>query len=192
MESSQWEHCNHLFCHEVSLLSDLHCQFRGVGLHLLRKNYPIKLEIKDITDIVRSALYLDLRLEIDNEGRIPVFIGVRATRSLVLCVCLVDRCLSFCTYFFGHDVFCSSSIYGFWLPLWYLQNLLKHFLLSNIELYRHTTCVIGSPSDSIVYSRKTRNQKSILQKVKKIFQIEVFDSLPKVKYLYTSWLTTKQ
>ena len=39
-------------------------------MHLLRKNYPIKLEIKDITDIVRSALYLDLRLEIDNEGRI--------------------------------------------------------------------------------------------------------------------------
>jgi hypothetical protein len=43
------------------------------------------------------------------------------------------------------------------------------------------SCVIGSPSDSIVYSRKTRNPKSILQKVKKIFQIEVFDSLPKVK-----------
>ena len=31
MESSQWEHCNHLFCREVSLLSDPHCQFRGVG-----------------------------------------------------------------------------------------------------------------------------------------------------------------
>jgi hypothetical protein len=27
----------------------------------------------------------------------PVFGGVRVTRSLVLCVCFVDRCLSFCT-----------------------------------------------------------------------------------------------
>jgi hypothetical protein len=44
--------------------------------------------------------------------------GVHVTRFLVLCVCFVDRCLSFC-------VVCSSSIYGFWLPLWYLQTLLR-------------------------------------------------------------------
>ena len=43
----------------------------------------------------------------------PVFSGVRVTRSLVLCVCFVDRCLSFCTFSFGHCVVCSSSIYGF-------------------------------------------------------------------------------
>ena len=55
----------------------------------------------------------------------PVFSGVRVTRSLVLYVCFVDRCLSFCTFSFGHCVVCSSSIYGFWLPLWYLQTLLK-------------------------------------------------------------------
>jgi hypothetical protein len=30
----------------------------------------------------------------------------------------VDRCLSFCTFSFGHCFVCSS-IYGFWLPLWY-------------------------------------------------------------------------
>ena len=29
-----------------------------------------------------------------------VFSGVRVTRSLVLCVCFVDRCLSFCTFSF--------------------------------------------------------------------------------------------
>ena len=29
----------------------------------------------------------------------PVFSGVRVTRSLVLCVCFVDRCLSFCPFF---------------------------------------------------------------------------------------------
>jgi hypothetical protein len=32
--------------------------------------------------------------------------------------------LSFCPFSFGHCVVCSSSIYGFWLPLWYLQTLL--------------------------------------------------------------------
>jgi hypothetical protein len=51
----------------------------------------------------------------------PIFSGVRVTRSLVLYVCFVDRCLSFCTFSFGHCVVCSSLIYGFWLPLWYLR-----------------------------------------------------------------------
>jgi hypothetical protein len=43
----------------------------------------------------------------------PVSSGVRVRvpRSLVLCVCFVDRCLFFCTFSFGHCVVCSSSIY---------------------------------------------------------------------------------
>ena len=40
----------------------------------------------------------------------PVFSGVRVTRSLVLYVCFVDRCLSFCTFSFDHCIVCSSSI----------------------------------------------------------------------------------
>jgi hypothetical protein len=52
------------------------------------------------------------------------FVVVRVFRSLVLCVCFVDRCLSFCSFSFCHCVVCSS-IYGFWLPLWYL---LIHFI----------------------------------------------------------------
>jgi hypothetical protein len=44
-----------------------------------------------------------------------VFSGVRVTRSLVLCIMFVDRCLSFCPFSFDHCVVCSS-IYGFWLP----------------------------------------------------------------------------
>ena len=43
----------------------------------------------------------------------PVFSGVRATRSLVLCVCFVDRCLSFCRFSFGHCAVCQSSFNGF-------------------------------------------------------------------------------
>ena len=45
----------------------------------------------------------------------PVFSVVRVTRSLILCVCPVDRYLSFCPFSFGHCVDCSS-IYGFRLP----------------------------------------------------------------------------
>jgi hypothetical protein len=40
----------------------------------------------------------------------PVFSGVRVTRSLVLYVCFVDRCLSFCIFSFGHCAVCYSSI----------------------------------------------------------------------------------
>jgi hypothetical protein len=39
--------------------------------------------------------------------------GIRVT--LVLYVCFVDRCLSFCTFSFCHFVVCSS-IHRFWLP----------------------------------------------------------------------------
>ena len=65
---------------------------------------------------------------------LQVFSGVRVTwscvtRSLVLCVCFVDRCLSFWTFSFGHCVVCPSSIYGFWLSLWYLQTLLCTYIL---------------------------------------------------------------
>ena len=55
----------------------------------------------------------------------PVFSGVRVTRFLVLYVSFVDRCTSFCTLSFGHCIVCSSSIYGFWLSLCYLQTLLS-------------------------------------------------------------------
>ena len=65
----------------------------------------------------------------------PVFSGVRVTR------CFVDRCLSFCTCSFDHCVVCFSSIYGFWLPLWYLQALLTLF---NFSLDRFDCiCVLG-------------------------------------------------
>ena len=41
---------------------------------------------------------------------------VCVTRALIICVCFVDRVLSFCSLF---------SIYRIWLPLLYLQNLLS-------------------------------------------------------------------
>jgi len=59
----------------------------------------------------------------------PVFSGVRVTQSLVLCVCLVDRCLSFCTFSFGHCVVCSSSIYDSDYPI----GIFKLFLQATIS-----------------------------------------------------------
>ena len=47
----------------------------------------------------------------------PVISWVRVTRSLALCVCFVDRCISFCPFSFGNCVVCSSSFYRFWLPI---------------------------------------------------------------------------
>jgi hypothetical protein len=70
----------------------------------------------------------------------PVFSGVRVTRSLVLCVCFADRCLSFCTFSFGHCVVCSSSIYRFLLPLWYLQTL-PHLWIYAEMLFTDMNCV---------------------------------------------------
>ena len=65
----------------------------------------------------------------------PVFSRVRVTRSLILCVCFVDRCLSFWTFSFDHCVVCSSSIYGFRLSLWHLQTLLTTNWLFRIINY---------------------------------------------------------
>ena len=71
-----------------------------------------------------------------------------------LCVCFIDSC--FVLFLFGHCVVCSSSIYGFCLPLWYLQTLLT---LSPCLIYeicfpkssnQNTIYFIGSPYDVLI------------------------------------------
>ena len=71
----------------------------------------------------------------EHPSSLPVFSWVRVTRSLVLCVCFVDRCLSFCTFSFGHAVACSASMYGYW----YLQTLLDKtsVIVTHIDLNTH-------------------------------------------------------
>ena len=58
----------------------------------------------------REIAYVVVEQELSSP---PVLSEVRVTRTLVLCVCFVDYCLSFCTFSFGHCVVCSYSIYGF-------------------------------------------------------------------------------
>jgi len=68
----------------------------------------------------------------------PVVSGVRVTRSLVLCVCFVDRCLSFCTFSFG-----QCFVFDIWIlvtPLvsfnssyWKEQKQAYFFLFSKVS-----------------------------------------------------------
>jgi hypothetical protein len=83
----------------------------------------------------------------------PVFSGVHVTRSLVLCVCFVDHCLSFCPFSFGHCVVCSSSIYDsvffvshcIFCPLNYSLELITPLVSSHLFLHNASivmTCFI--------------------------------------------------
>jgi hypothetical protein len=69
----------------------------------------------------------------------PVFSGVRVIRSLVLFVCFVDRCFSFCTFSFGHCVVCSSV---FW-PLCCLSFCLLAIVFSGLLLCTDYDCPFG-------------------------------------------------
>jgi len=52
-----------------------------------------------------------------------------ATRLLVLCVCFVDRCLSFCPFSFNLCVVCPSSIYAYVIfKLFYLDIIVYHVI----------------------------------------------------------------
>ena len=39
-----------------------------------------------------------------------------------------------CTFSFGHCVICSSSIYGFWLPLWLSSNSSSHPVFGGVRV----------------------------------------------------------
>ena len=68
-----------------------------------------------VTRLIRRVPLVEQELSTVQEhmSSPPMLSGVRVTRSLVICVCFVDRCLSFCPFYFSHCVFCASSIYGF-------------------------------------------------------------------------------
>ena len=67
----------------------------------------------------------------EHVNSLPVFSGVRVTRSLVLCVCFVDRYLSYFHFSFCHCVVCSS-IYVLWLPSFDIFKLfLEHICHQN-------------------------------------------------------------
>jgi hypothetical protein len=73
-------------------------------------------ELEDSTEVIRirkSKEEKELLTLPEDLSSSPVFCEVCFTRSLVLCICFVDRCLFFCTFSFGYCVVCSSTKYGF-------------------------------------------------------------------------------
>jgi len=87
-------------------------------------------------DLRKNLRCLQTETEISREIWISSFSRVRLVRSLVLCVCFEDCCLSFCPFSFCHCVICPS-IHRFWLPLWYLQTLLEYNRSMFIHLYAY-------------------------------------------------------
>ena len=85
----------------------------------------------------------------------PVLSGVRVTRSLVLCVCFVDRCLSFCTFSFVLSILrrYTDSDYSFRIfkLFWviYFRYMLP-FTIANSNKYIYKMYIerCGSPQSS--------------------------------------------
>jgi hypothetical protein len=96
-----------------------------------RRHFPVLSSFmtyhRFVTRLTRRVPLVELELLTLSEhlSSPPVLSGVSVTRSSVLFVCFVVRCLSFCPFSLGHCVVSFSSIYGFWLPFWYLQTLLS-------------------------------------------------------------------
>ena len=66
----------------------------------------------------------------------PILSGVRVTRSLVLYVCFIDRCLSFCTFFFW-PLCCIFFDMRILITFWYLQAPLSQYrntLLNDVQM----------------------------------------------------------
>jgi hypothetical protein len=72
----------------------------------------------------------------------PAFSGVCVIRSLVLCVCFVDRCLSFffwplcCLFFFDLRILITSLVSSNFS----FRQSLNHFLLTNLIIIGPFTC----------------------------------------------------
>ena len=113
----------------------------------------------------------------------PVFSGVRVTRSSVLYVCFVDHCLFFCTFSFGHCVVCSSSIYGFWVSLWYLKTLLIKVLSQmSVEFSLMSHKLLLNKAGLIQYIRLKSLRKHVF-----IYFIHI-----KIAYVYLFWCFCEQ
>ena len=92
--------------------------------HIIMNNWIIKMLLSKYTEVMAFKKGKWELITLPEHLRPPpVFGGVRLTRCLVLWVMFCKSLFAYLSFFFGHSVVCSSSIYGFWLPLWYLQAL---------------------------------------------------------------------
>jgi hypothetical protein len=102
--------------------------------------------------------------------------GVRITRSLILKVCFVDRCLSFCTFSFGHCVVCPS-----FFDLRILITLLVSSNSSLIELTFYSTVSFMSHLKQNANQLLTHFRLSLI--LKELFPFNVDKMVPFVQNL---------
>jgi hypothetical protein len=59
--------------------------------------------------------------------------------------CFVDHLLSLCLFSFDHCIFCHSSVYSFWLLIWYTKVALntKNQIKSNQTFLIKETCILN-------------------------------------------------
>ena len=125
----------------------------------------------------------------------PIFSGVRVTRFLSLYVCLSIVVCPFVFFSLGHCVVCSSSIYGFWLPLWYLQTLLPNKNKICIVVTEVTISLL--PSSSVhfhlgwVLLLRTKLPREIFWWTDNLLQVHVSLHLEEVQYSFCLWYLIK-
>ena len=116
------------YSNTLLIRSEMHISFNFDTVRLVCSKLTVVFNMTQIQSTRRVPVdEQELSTLPEHLSSLPVFSGVRITRSLVLCVCFVDSCLSF---FFWPLSCLFYSIYGFWLPLWHLQTLQSSLLLS--------------------------------------------------------------
>jgi hypothetical protein len=116
-----------------------------------RKQFPIHdLSTGSVTRLTRRVPLVEQKLLIlpDHLSSPPVLSGVRVTRSLVLFVCFVDRCLSFflwplcCLFFFDLRILITPLVYFklfvmIRVIVWRIQDVYKQHVPSPLSCTRY-------------------------------------------------------
>ena len=86
----------------------------------------VNLNFDNIAKLLRiKCLYIVLKLISNCQPfRSPwVLVGFLLLKLYFSTLCFVDNCLTFCPFSFGYYIFCPSSTYEIWFPL-YIQTFL--------------------------------------------------------------------
>jgi hypothetical protein len=129
------------------------CRNHNPVLSSLMTHYWISNNSTTTVPLVEQELYNVLVHVISS----VFLVGFVFLNLLFSVYCHVNHCLSFCPCYFGHWNFCAS-VYGFWLPLWYLQHNfidtgckctrgLRLFLSKSMYIYKD----VHSSTDGLIY-----------------------------------------
>ena len=100
-----------------------------------RKHFPVLSSFMTYHQMSNQMNTTDATGIAYSSGALPFLRGVRVARSLVLCICFVDRCLSFSPFSFNHCVVCPSLLDIVLYVLLFLTIVLSVLLLLTIVLY---------------------------------------------------------